>query len=71
MINLLNDLYKKEYFSKSKDTVFPPADFIHKNVGKFIIGKIIGKIEGLLSNKQKNLIELCNFKEQIEYYSKL
>ena len=70
IINLLNDLCKKEYFSKSKDTVFRPADFINKNVGKLKM-KIIGKIGGLLGDREKNLIELCNFNEQIEYYSKL
>ena len=71
IINLLNDLCKKEYFSKSKDTVFKKADFINKNVGKLGFGKIIGKIGGLIGDKEKNIIELCKFNNSIEYYSKL
>ena len=69
-INLLNELCEKEYLSKSKDTVFRPVEFIHKNIGKTPIGKIIGKIGVLIDqSKEKNLIELCGFNKSIEYYS--
>ena len=72
IINLLNELCTKEYKSKSKDTVFRPADFIQKNIKKTKIGKFIGKIGGLIDqDKSKNLIESCGFNKSIEHYSKL
>ena len=72
IINFLDELCTKEYLSKSKDTVFRPADFIQKNIKKTKLGKIIGKIGGLIDHdKSKNLIESCGFNKSIEHYSKL
>ena len=48
-------IYVKKNISKSKDTVFGQVDFIHKNIGKLGFGKILGKICGLLGEKEKIL----------------
>ena len=71
IINLLNELCTKEYKSKAKDSVFHPGEFIQTNLKKTPIGKIIGKIGGIIKEKKKNLIELCGFNKSIEYYNKL
>ena len=72
IINLLNEICTKEYLTKSKETIFRPAEFIHKNIEKTPIGKIIGKIGVLIDQgKEKNLIELCGFNKSIEHYTKL
>ena len=70
IIILLNDLCKKEYLSKEEE--FNPVNFIQKNVKKIPLGKIMGKIGGLLGKgKDIKLIELCGFNKLIEYYPKL
>ena len=64
IINLLDDICQKEYSSKTKESIFKPEEFIKR--------KIIGKIGGLLHQKdKKNLIELCGFNKILEYYNKL
>ena len=71
IINLLNELCTKEYKSKSKDSVFRPAKFIQNNIKNTQLGKLFGKIEGIIGDKKKNLIELCGFNKSIEDYYKL
>jgi len=68
IINLLNDLCTMEYLSKAEDSVFRPMEFINK---KIQLKKFIGKIDGLIYRKEKNLIESCGFHKSIEYYYKL
>ena len=68
IINLLNDLCTMEYLSKAEDSIFRPMEFINK---KIQLKKFIGKIDGLIYKKEKNLIESCGFHKSIEYYYKL
>lgn len=68
IINLLNDLCTMEYLSKAEDSVFRPMEFINK---KIQLKQFIGKIDGLIYKKEKNLIESCGFHKSIEYYYKL
>ena len=68
IINLLNELCTIEYLSKNEDTVFKPAQLLNKNIQ---LGKLIGKIGGLISRKGKKLIESCGFNKYIDYYNKL
>ena len=71
IINLLDELCTNEYLAKSKDTVFHPKDIITKKIEKIKIKKIISKLGKLITGKEKNLIELCQFNNYIQYYNKL
>ena len=71
IIILLNELCTKEYLSKSKDTVFQSGELFHKNFETKKIKRILSKLGGLIIGREKNLIELCEFKYYIQFYDKL
>ena len=70
IIILLDELCTKEYESKEKKSFFKKGD-LDISFPKKEIKKLIGNIGGLLSQKKKNLIELCGFNKMIKYYNKL